>query len=101
MDTKQLNQDIREAAAKLMQEYPHGYLHVTSISNRERNSTAGHTVEVSVAQAGKLLVENTHRVATPEEIAAFHVAADARRHAIEAAETRKQPSSFRVSLRQK
>jgi hypothetical protein len=100
MDIRAFNEDVRQAAAQLFREYPSGFLFVTSLPIRGYPGS-GRTVEVTCSAAGKLLTEGTHRVATPEEIEAFHVATEARRHAIEAAETRKQPSSFRVSLRKK
>lgn len=100
MDIRAFNEDVRLAAAQLLRDHPNGFLFVTSLPVRGYPGS-GRTVEVTCAQGGKLLVENTHRVATDEEISAYHAACTARRHEMEAAEVKKLPSSFRVSLRQK
>ncbi len=96
MDVRQHNQDIAEALAILTPQYPDGSCLVMSITNRDRNSTAGHVCEVSVAQAAKLTVELTHRIATPDEQAAFKARCANEQKRIEAAELKRAGQSLRI-----
>ena len=98
MDIRAFNEDVRQAAAQLFREYPSGFLFVTSLPIRGYPGS-GRTVEVTCNAAGKLLTEGSHRVATDEEISSYYVAAEARKHDMESAEVKRQPSSFRVNLR--
>lgn len=68
------NKETAALAATLAPQFPDGFCMVMSIANRERNSTAGRAVEVTVKQAAKLIVEKTHRLATPDEIEVFRSA---------------------------
>jgi hypothetical protein len=96
MDIKQHNKDIKDKIAELSPMFPDDTVLVTSILNRERNSTPGRTVEVSVFQASKLTVENTHRLATPDEVEAYkaHCANEQKR--IEQAELRRSNQRLRI-----
>ena len=69
------------------------------LDNRLYNTTFGKVCEVSVENGARVLTQESHRLATPEEIEAFKAAAESRRLANEAAEVRRLPSSFRVTLR--
>jgi hypothetical protein len=99
MDVKEYNAEIREKIAELKRAGFTDYLLVTSLHNRVHGSTEGRVVEVSIEQAGKLLAQQTHRVATEQEIATFKENAEARRKEILAGSVLRIPSSFRAGLR--
>jgi hypothetical protein len=100
MDIRLFNDDVRAAAAQLLRDHPSGFLFVTSLPVRGYPGSV-RTVEVTTAEGGRLLVLGTHVVSSAEQIEAFHIASEARLHAMQAAETRKQPTSFSVNLRSK
>lgn len=99
MDIPAFRAAIRAKRSELAADYPDGCLYVTSLNNRLYNTTAGKVCEVTVDNAARLLTQETHRIATESEIAAFKAAAESRRLANEAAEVAKLPSNFRVTLR--
>ena len=68
---------IQTETARLNRAYPEGCLFIMSVRNMGANSTAGTVSEVSTKIAAKHFVENTARVATPEEIADFKARAQA------------------------
>ena len=68
---------IQAEKARLDRAFPEGYLFITSLKNFAANSTAGTVSEVPTKTAAKHVVENTARVATPEEIADFKARAQA------------------------
>jgi len=65
---------IRVAAkhAELRGLYPHGYLYVVTREVAEKRQTAGAVHEVSVRTAARLLVENSHDIATPEQVDSYN-----------------------------
>jgi hypothetical protein len=96
MDVKQHNQDIADAVRELSPRYPDDTVIVMSLTNRDRNSTAGRVVEVNVKQAAKLVVEKTHRLATAEEIEAFKSRNDNEKKRIEQSELKRAGQSLRI-----
>lgn len=66
-------------------------VYLTSVENREKQSVGGRTSPVGRKLAAKMIADKTHRLATDEEIAAWHVAEDASRaHHAELEYSRKQ-----------
>lgn len=63
--------DIAAKRTELAGQFPQGDCLVISVNNQDKNSTAGNMAEVPVGMAARLLVEGTHRVATPEDHKAF------------------------------
>lgn len=51
--------------------YPDGVVHLISRHNREKNTTAGAVATASLQLAAECLVNNTHDLATHEQIATF------------------------------
>lgn len=66
--------------ARLASLPPDEVLFVTSLDNPERAGgvTAGRVSEVRRKHAAELIVMNTHRLSTPEEITAYHTEAKVR-----------------------
>ena len=60
----------KETRAAMATKYPQGFCLVTSLATRR--TLAGTIHEVSTDNAGSLLTEGTHRLATDAEIAAYH-----------------------------
>jgi hypothetical protein len=96
MNIPQYRQDIREKIAELSPMFPDDCCLMMSLTNRDRNSTAGHVCETNVAQAAKLIVENTHRLASSEEISAFKSCNDNEKKRIEQAELKRAGQSLRI-----
>lgn len=71
MDVRQYWDDVNRMAAEMMPKFPEGVVYIVSRANRERNTTAGMICTVSVPHAAECLVNNTHDVATPEQIRAY------------------------------
>jgi hypothetical protein len=99
MDLVAYRQDVRNEESRLKAAGCGEFVYTTSL--KHLSSTAGKVCEVSTALAAKAIVDGVARLSTDEEITAFHVASEARRHQMEEAETRRIPSSFRVNLRSK
>jgi len=72
MDVRQYYSDRRKIAVDLVKQFPDGIVYITSIFNRERNTTEGATCSVGIDNATRCLVEGTHRLATEEEIDRFN-----------------------------
>jgi hypothetical protein len=73
MDLKEYFGAIRTEAARL-EKSDHdrkGFIHVTSIFHRERNSTAGRTYSATYLNAARVITDNTHREATRAEVDGF------------------------------
>lgn len=71
-DIAKFYSDLRKLQASLEAEYPTGVVHVTSVENRQLNSLPGVTLSATAYNAARVITEGTHRLATKEEIAAFH-----------------------------
>ena len=70
MDTRAYFSEVRELEQRLESE--HGQIvHITSLKHRDKNSTAGATYSARPYNAARCIVDETHRLATKEEIAAF------------------------------
>lgn len=63
-------QEVRRIEADLRQKHG-GEVFVTSILNRDKNTSAGHTCSASPYLAAMGIVSQTHQLSTPEQIAAF------------------------------
>jgi hypothetical protein len=96
MDVRQHNQDIKNTIAELLPEYPDDAVIVMSLANRDRNSTAGHVCECTVSHAARLIVENTYRIATPDEVEAFRARCKNEQARIEAAELTRAGQRLRI-----
>lgn len=63
--------DLRNTEKEFQRNYPAGVVHVTSLFNRDRGSTAGTTTSATCYNAARVVTDGTHRLSTPEEIEAF------------------------------
>lgn len=71
MDLREYYGEIRQIEKNL--EKKHGsFLHITSVKNREKNSTPGRTNIATPYNAARGIVDETHREATEEEVKAFY-----------------------------
>lgn len=50
---------------------PEGAVHITSLNNHDIGTTAGVVVAVTRDMAAQRIVQNTHRLATPDEVQAL------------------------------
>ena len=71
MDTKRYYSDIRKLETELTERCNGNTVHITSVFNREKNSTEGATCSASAYNAARAIVDSTHRLATPEEVQSF------------------------------
>ena len=71
MNLKDYYNDLRKVEADLEKRFPEGVVHVTSVFQRERNSTPGCTLSAACRNAARVITDGTHREATPAEIEAF------------------------------
>jgi len=71
MDTQQYYAILREQRETLAKQHPSGFCLVVSLDDPQRNVKAGAVCEVSVADCARLLLDRTHRVATPAEVEAY------------------------------
>ncbi len=71
MDVKQYWADVTAKVAEIAPHYPEGVVHIISRHNREKNTTAGAISTAMLSLAAECLVNNTHDLATPEQIANF------------------------------
>lgn len=71
MDAKEYFQDLRQTEAGLTKKYKGNLVHVTSVKNREKNSTSGSTMSADAYNAARVITDGTHRIATSEEIKSF------------------------------
>lgn len=70
MDVRQYWQDVVEKTRALAPDHPDGVVHLSSRHNREKNTTSGMICTASIEHAAECLVNNTHDLATPEQIRA-------------------------------
>lgn len=71
MDIKEYFADIRKYREQLLSQYPDGEVTLTSLANRAKGTTAGAVVLATIEIAARCLAEQTHRLATKEEIAKY------------------------------
>jgi hypothetical protein len=72
MDLRSYFSDLHREQARLEKEFPDQEVYVTSVFHRERNSTAGRTLSASYRNAARVITDGTHRIATDDEVKAFH-----------------------------
>lgn len=87
MNIKARNKQIAEMAATLNASHPSGFLYITS-------RDAGAVTEVTCANGARHLIEDSHTVSTPEEIAQFERRNAAVREQLQRSET----AHYRPSL---
>ena len=71
MDVRQYWADVQAKIAEIAGHYPEGVVHIISRHNREKNTTAGAVSTSSLQLAAECLVNNTHDLASPEQIATY------------------------------
>lgn len=71
MNTSTYFADIRVQRTKLESQFSEGACLVVSVSVLGRYTTPGNVCEVTLDNAARLLVEGTHKLASPEESHAF------------------------------
>ena len=71
MDLKEYYRDLRKKEAELEKEYPDGVVYITSLFHREKNSTPGSTCSARWFNAARAITDQTHRIATREEVQGF------------------------------
>jgi hypothetical protein len=71
MDVQQYWQDVKQKAEEISKKCPDGIVFLTSRHNRERNTTAGVVCTAHISHAAELLTNNTHDLATEDEIRAY------------------------------
>ncbi len=71
MDIKAYHRRVAQREADLRQQFPDGFLFVTSVNNAEKQLRAGTVHEVSVRNAARHLEEHTHEISTEAEIQAY------------------------------
>lgn len=86
MDAKRFYTKIREQKESLAKDHPDGVCYITSIDNEERSTVAGETILAHILDAARCFVENTHRLATDEEIEQMLERTEARRKSYQMAE---------------
>ena len=79
MTTQLYYQRIREKKADLANQFPKGFCLVVSVFNLGKNSTADTFCEVRVGDAARLITDETHRLASDDEAAAYYAAQDVQR----------------------
>lgn len=67
---------------------------ITSLRNRTANTTAGDTVQATIALAGQRIVEGTHRLSTAEEVDDLIARHEKRAEDIADAEIKKNTKHF-------
>ncbi len=72
MKTAEYYAAVRKQAARLDEQFPQGFCLLTSVDNRDKGTVAGNVTEVANDNAARCLAEGTHRIASAEEIAAWH-----------------------------
>jgi uncharacterized metal-binding protein YceD (DUF177 family) len=85
MDIQRYFADVRAVQAKLAQQFPQGFLHLTSVYNRDKGTADGNVTIAAVDNASRCLAEATHRISTEAEITAYeNLQAENRRRSQEA-----------------
>src|SRR4051812_12289705 len=91
-----------QAAAKIRgeldEQFPDGFLYVTSLDNFAKLTTPGTVTQVSNDSAARLIVDKTHKVSTPDEIAGFEAHMRAEGEKYSNAEMRKVQQNLRVQV---
>jgi hypothetical protein len=64
--------EVRKQRARLDEQFPQGHCLLTSVANRDKGTVAGNVTEASTENAARCLAEATHRLATDDEVAAWH-----------------------------
>jgi hypothetical protein len=72
MDLPAYYRERRTTRLKLLDQFPEGTCYLTSIANRDRGIVPNSVCIADLNTASRCLVENTHRVSTADEIAAFN-----------------------------
>lgn len=71
MKTEAYYAEIKKQTAALAEQFPQGFCLLTSVANRDKGTVAGSVTEVANENAARCLVEQTHRMATDDEVAAW------------------------------
>lgn len=71
MDIKIYWADVATKINEIRPLYPDGVVHLISRANREKNTTAGQLCTATVELAAECIVNNTHDLASPEQIKAY------------------------------
>jgi len=90
MDVRQFWMDVKSRVEEITPKYPNGVVHLVSRHNREKNTTAGTICTSSIEHAAECLVNNTHDLATPDQIQDFEKLQARRKHGIVQAEVAKK-----------
>jgi hypothetical protein len=98
MDIKGFKRDCSKKQAELELVHSSGYVYITSLDNREKQTRAGTVVEVSLQNAARHLVERSATVSTPEEIEGYQQRAEETRQTIIAAGRRFVEKELRISV---
>jgi hypothetical protein len=98
MNIREHAREIRLELERLEQEYATGFLHVTTLANRDKNTVAGIVSEVNLTIASAGLVEGTLRRSTPEEIENLHERHAATRQLLQRQQAALAPKPLSVSV---
>lgn len=90
MDLREYFQNIRRNEKVLETEHPDHVVYITSLKNSSKNSVPGTTMSATPYNAARGIVDETHRVATDEEIKAFFAHQEANRVDNQKSEARKK-----------
>ena len=94
MNVKLHNKRIAEKTVELNGLFPTGYLYVTSTTD----STA--VTEVSCALGAKNIIEGSHTISSPEEIAAYQRRSAAVREQLQRSEIARNKPSLGITVRE-
>ena len=72
MKTETYYTEIKKHLAVLAEQFPQGHCCLTSVANRDKGTVAGNVTEVATDNAARCIAEGTHRLATDDEVAAWH-----------------------------
>ena len=100
MDVRQYWADVQAKIAEIASHYPDGVVHVISRHNREKNTTAGAVSTASLQLAAECLVNNTHDLASPDQITAYKKEQVEKRRQIQVHERSKKQEFVMVVDRQ-
>lgn len=71
MDLREYFGDLRKTEKDLASQHPNRVVFITSIKNSTKNTTPGATFSTTPYNAARGITDETHRLATDEEIQAF------------------------------
>lgn len=100
MDVKQYWADVQVKVGEIAPSYPEGIVYLISRHNREKNTTAGAVSTAALQLAAECLVNNTHDLATPEQITTYHKGQAEKRRQIQVHERSKKQEFVMVVDRQ-